>query len=112
MRKSNHRQERAIRVLGAVLSALLFIYTALIMASQAHAEGPPKYKVKLILEIRDEKLRIFEYETPLMRCHVSIIDVKMIGSQASVSCVRNDEAYRRDLPLTIPVYPVAPPANP
>jgi len=58
--------------------------------SATATEPSARYKAELILEIRDEKLRIFQYETRELLCHISIIDVQMIGAQASVSCVRKD----------------------
>ncbi len=70
-------------VLGWLLVAVMFAFLSLVTVPAARSQ-----EATLLLEIEDEKLRIFEYETPRLLCHISIIDVKMIGSQASVTCVR------------------------
>lgn len=78
-------QSRLYSMLTIVLVVVMFMFFALIILPDAKAEGKP-FAAHLILQIEDEELRIYEYETPRMLCHVSIIDVKMIGAQASVSC--------------------------
>ena len=92
-------------VLAWILAFVMMIYLAVIVvpAAQAgnHLEKP---RARLILEIKDEKLRIFEYETPRMLCHISVMDVSMIGSQATLTCVRKDApTYRDSLPIEIPL---------
>lgn len=79
--------------------ALAVVAVSIPALSAVTAEPPARYKAELILEIRDEKLRIFQYETRELLCHISIIDVQMIGAQASVSCVRKDEAHGNRRPL-------------
>jgi len=86
-------------ILGWVLFVVMVLYVALITIPSARADEPTP-RAKLILEIRDEKLRIFEYETSRLLCHVSIVDVKMIGSQVSVTCVRKDE-HRHTKPIRV-----------
>lgn len=78
-------------VIGALWLVILGAYAYVGFAKQPR---PSKYEAELILEIRDEKLRIFQYETPTMICHISIIDVQMIGAQASVSCVAKNVEER------------------
>jgi len=70
-------------LLGWILVFLMLAFLSLVVIPEAEAQ-----EARLLLEIESESLRIFEYETPRMLCHVSIVDVKMIGSQASVTCVR------------------------
>ena len=81
------------------------LYVALLVVPPAQAGDwtrPPR--ARMIFEIKKERVRIFEYETPRLLCHLSVIDVKMIGSQASISCVRKDVPKYRDTdPIQVPL---------
>jgi hypothetical protein len=93
-------------LLGWILAIVMFLFLSLVIVPKASGNDwtrPPR--ARLLFEIKDERVRIFEYETPRMLCHLSIIDVKMIGSQASVSCVRKDvPKYRSTSPFQVPLH--------
>lgn len=92
------RRPSDFTLLGWILVALMLLFMATVVVPQAKAQTA---SARLILKIESEKLRIFEYETRWLRCHVSIIDVRMIGSQAAITCVRKDER-RHETPTRQP----------
>ena len=96
------------RLFGALAWALvivMFLFLSLVIVPEADGSDWLRApRARLLLEIKDESVRVFEYETPRVLCHISIVDVKMIGSQASISCVRKDvPKYREAEPLQVPL---------
>jgi len=85
------RRPSTFSVISWILVFVMALYVSLVIVPDAQASTPPKPRARLLLEIRDERLRVFEYETDKLMCHISVIDVKMIGSQASITCVRKDD---------------------
>jgi hypothetical protein len=85
----------------------MFLFLSLVIVPSAKGNDwtqPPR--ARLLFEIKDESARVFEYETPRVLCHISIVDVKMIGSQAAISCVRKDvPKYRDAKPFHVPLRP-------
>ena len=75
------------------LVAAMAIYVLLIVVPGAKAGTPPS--ADLLVEIEGADLRVFEYETASLICHVAIMEVRMIGAQAAVTCV-----LKRPLPKT------------
>lgn len=99
------RRPSQFTILGWILAIVMFAFLALIVVPKAQAQEKPR--ARLLLEIKDEKLRIFEYETPRVLCHFAIVDVKMIGSQGTLTCVKKDvKAYRSRKFIEIPLRPV------
>jgi hypothetical protein len=87
------RPSRNFNFMGWVLVVLMALYFMLIIVPKANGEEP-RPKARLLLEIKEEHVRIFEYETPRMLCHVTIITVRMVGAQVTSTCVRKYDPHR------------------
>lgn len=88
-KRSQQHAHRKFNFLCWILAAVMFMYLSLVIVPEAKAGPSPR--AELILEIADERLRIFEYETERMLCHISVVDVKMIGSQITNTCVLKEK---------------------
>ena len=88
MRRSR-RSSTAFTVVGWLLALVMALYILLIVVPKADAREP-KVEAELLLEIKDEKLKIFQFETSRILCEVVVIEVRMIGSQAAMTCVLKD----------------------
>lgn len=101
-------ESRVFTIIGWVLAILMALYVSLVIVPSANADTPNR--ARLMLEIEDENLRIFEFETKRMLCYISIMDVRMIGAQHTLTCVRKDsEEYRPALPLEFRITPPSAP---
>ena len=92
-------------LLGWLLAAVMWLYLALVIVPTASANVPEERpQARLLLEIKGEQLRIFEYETKWLRCHIAIIDVRVIGSQLSHTCVIKDApTFKASQPFEVPL---------
>jgi len=90
------RPPSAFTIIGWTLTLVMFLYVMLIIVPDARANTPAQ--PRLVLELEDEDVKILEYETPLMICHLAVAEVSMIGTQIVLTCVRNTDEQRIQAP--------------